>query len=216
MSCPSLHDASFNRWVTRLCTMIRTQLGMMHLHLCMMRLQASLHDAIPPPLLIIMTKSIIFIRTTVTADLRPVISVFMVHTNLWTGQSNEIFYLHFFIIITYSVHTLATDQWVKIFSQSYLNFTLKNWSPGYDTPDILTRRDILPRGDWLAGVWYPPGPGWLTRRGHWGHWKIGITRRIQNQNYFNPLVSGPSRFKFWKKSGGQKSRWTVPLIWIHL
>ena len=33
------------------------------------------------------------------------------------------------------------------------------------------------------------------------------------ENIFNPLVSGSDRFELWKKkSGGRKSRWTVPFI----
>ena len=34
----------------------------------------------------------------------------------------------------------------------------------------------------------------------------------QTRKYFNPLVSGPGGFELWrKKTGGRKSRWTVPL-----
>ena len=29
-----------------------------------------------------------------------------------------------------------------------------------------------------------------------------------NRKYFNPLVSGPGRFEWWKKTGG---RWKVPI-----
>ena len=43
--------------------------------------------------------------------------------------------------------------------------------------------------------------------------KIRITQRNLNQTriFFNPLVSGPGRFELWKKTGGRKSGWTVPL-----
>ena len=85
-------------------------------------------------------------------------------------------------------------------------------SPRYDTPGRKTRQSIIPRGDWLAGVWFP---GRLTRQGITprGDWTIWITRRILKQNWkhFNPMVSGPERFKLWKKTGGRKSRSTVPL-----
>ena len=56
----------------------------------------------------------------------------------------------------------------------------------------------------------------------WGFFKpkSRITQRNlnQTQNYFTPLVSGPGRFELWKKTGGRKSRWTVPLnlCTIHL
>ena len=42
---------------------------------------------------------------------------------------------------------------------------------------------------------------------------IQITQPKLNQNpkYFNPLVSGPGWIKWRKKTGGRKSRWTVPL-----
>ena len=64
------------------------------------------------------------------------------HVNL-KGQSNKIFNLQFFSSFE---PALATDQWVKIFSnlvknsQSYLNFKSENLtpgksiSPGYHTP----------------------------------------------------------------------------------
>ena len=43
--------------------------------------------------------------------------------------------------------------------------------------------------------------------------KIRITQWKLNQNRknFNPLVSGPSWFELGKKTGGRKSRWTVPI-----
>ena len=46
--------------------------------------------------------------------------------------------------------------------------------------------------------------------------KIPITRRNLNQNQkkFNPLVSDPGRFEWWKY-GGQTSCWTVPLNHHH-
>ena len=34
--------------------------------------------------------------------------------------------------------------------------------PGYDTPGRLTRRGIIPWGDWLTGVSYVPRRDWLT------------------------------------------------------
>ena len=56
-----------------------------------------------------------------------------------------------------------------------------------------------------------PMPEYLTP---WRFLKIRITRRNinQNQKYFYQLVSGPGRFKLWRrrKTGGWKSRWTVP------
>ena len=46
-------------------------------------------------------------------------------------------------------------------------------------------------------------------------WKIRITHN-QNWKYFNPMVSGPGRFKLWK-IGGWKSHWTVPLMsWVFI
>ena len=43
--------------------------------------------------------------------------------------------------------------------------------------------------------------------------KIRITQQKfhWNRKYLNPLVSGPGWFEWWKKPGGWKSRWTVPL-----
>ena len=32
------------------------------------------------------------------------------------------------------------------------------------------------------------------------------------ENILTPLVSGPDQFELWKKTGGQKSCWTVPLM----
>ena len=52
-------------------------------------------------------------------------------------------------------------------------------SPGYPPPGTLTRRGIIPRGDWTI----------------WINWQI----LNQNRKYFNPLVSGPGRFELWKK-----------------
>ena len=42
--------------------------------------------------------------------------------------------------------------------------------------------------------------------------RISWQKRNQKWNYFIPLVSGPGRFEWWKKTGGRKSCWTVPLI----
>ena len=62
---------------------------------------------------------------------------------------------------------------------------------------------MIPRGVWLAGVWYPGSQIFGL--------KIRITPRILNQiqKYFNPF--NPRLVRMMKKTEGRKSRWTVPL-----
>ena len=118
------------------------------------------------------------------------------------GQSNEIFDLNCFSLFE---SAWATDQWVETYSilvmilLSYLIFRFKNWlagvwypwescfggffidSSGYDTLGRLTRRGMMLRGDWLAGVSHPreiDSSGYHTP----GDLKNWITRRIPNKN----------------------------------
>ena len=79
----------------------------------------------------------------------------------------------------------------------------KNW--------LLTPRGRKPWENWLLGVWYlPPSPGEIDSPGYHtpGRFlrKILLTLRNSNQNrkYFNPLVSGPGRFKWCKWCQWQK------------
>ena len=60
----------------------------------------------------------------------------------------------------------------------------------------MTRRGMIPRGDWLTGY---DTPGRFR--------KIRITRPNLNQNrkFFNLLVSGPGRFEWWQKWGSKIS-----------
>ena len=108
------------------------------------------------------------------------------------GQSNDIFYLHFFHYSNLPglLTTVTSDQWVKIFlilvkiSWSYSNFRLNKLTRGGGShvlaDFLLTPRGMILRGDGLLGVSYPgescfggffidsPGfdtPGRLTRRG---------------------------------------------------
>ena len=54
----------------------------------------------------------------------------------------------------------------------------------------MTPRSMITRGDWLHAVCHTPGR----------FRKVWTTRRNLNQNrkYFNPLVSGPGKFEWWK------------------
>ena len=54
---------------------------------------------------------------------------------------------------------------------------------------------------WLTGVWYPGEIDSAQYHTPGRFIKIRITRRKLNQNrkYFNPLVSGPGWFKWWKQ-----------------
>ena len=72
-------------------------------------------------------------------------------------------------------------------------------SPGYDTLGRLTRRGMIPGETNL--------PGYDTPGIQIFGLKIRINQQILNQNlkYFNSLV------RIRKKTGGQLSRWTVPL-----
>ena len=82
----------------------------------------------------------------------------------------------------------AVSYWAELSPQILLSDSAQ-----YDTAQNLTLRST---------VWY-----WAELR------KIRITRRKRNQKrkYFNPLVSGSDRLEWWKKNGGRKSCWTVPL-----
>ena len=74
-------------------------------------------------------------------------------------------------------------------------------SPEYDTPGRFTLRSLIPRGDWLCAVWYPrdiDSPGYYTL-GRFIKIRISQQNQNQNQKYFNPLVSCPGWFKWWKK-----------------
>ena len=132
-----------------------------------------------------------------------------------TGQSNEIFDLHF---LHYSImpgpltnglnhvwfrRVIGILIWTNLqYLQGHMTPAGEIDSPGYDNrwshvlvDFLLTRWAMILWGAWLSGVWYPRR---LTRWGVilWGDRKIWITWRILNQNprYFIPLVSGPGWF----------------------
>ena len=95
--------------------------------------------------------------------------------------------------------------------KSYSTFKLEKLTPRGLIAWRLTHWGTGPWGDWLLVV---PDPGESCFCGFWlkPSNKIRIPQRILNQNrkYFNPLVRSPGEFDLWK-TGGQKSRWTVPL-----
>ena len=79
----------------------------------------------------------------------------------------------------------------------------------------VTLRRIILRGTWLHAVSYCgelDSAQYYTARNS-GKIRISRRKRSQKPNCFNPLVSGSGRFEWWKKTGGRKSRWTVPLKW---
>ena len=88
-----------------------------------------------------------------------------------------------------------------------------DWLARFHTLGRLTHQGIIPWGDWLTRVLYPreiDSPWYYTP----GDRKIWITRSnlYQIRIYYNPLVRGPGRLKLClKKTGGQKSHWTVLL-----
>ena len=79
----------------------------------------------------------------------------------------------------------------------------------------LTQRSMILRGDWLSAVWYC-GETDLVQYDTAGRFlrTIQTTQRNLNQNrkYFNPVSQWPRLVRMMKKTGGRKSRWTVPLI----
>ena len=80
----------------------------------------------------------------------------------------------------------------------------ETWFLFFSLRILLTRRGMIPWGDWITGVWYPgetDSPGYDTPGSQIFLLKIWITQRILNQNrkYFYPLVSGTGRFELCKK-----------------
>ena len=55
----------------------------------------------------------------------------------------------------------------------------------------LTRWGMIPQGDWLCAVSYP-------KEIHKNWYTVTLQKLNQNQKYFNPLVSGPGWFEWWK------------------
>ena len=71
-------------------------------------------------------------------------------------------------------------------------------SAQYDTVERLTQCSMILWGDWLSSVSYP-GEMWITRQ------KL-------NKIFFYTIDQWPRLVPMIKKSGGRKSRWTVPLM----
>ena len=138
------------------------------------------------------------------------------------GQSNEIFILNFF---SFFECAWANDQWVKIFFilvkilWSYSNFRLKIWLAGEWYPGEPrfggffsdSPGEWYPRGDWLTRVSYPWEiglPGYSTQ-GRLTRHHMNNSRIVNILTHWSGAQVGSNYEE--KKTGGRKSRWTVPL-----
>ena len=64
----------------------------------------------------------------------------------------------------------------------------------------MTRWGMIPRGDWLCAVWYPEEIDSVQYHNPGRFMTIQISHRKRNLNrkYFNPLVSDPGWFIWWR------------------
>ena len=96
----------------------------------------------------------------------------------------EIFYAKFEL---FCENIITQDRMMKktVCRKSRWNVPLNRIRKNHMTP-----RSMITRGDWLHAVCHTPGR----------FRKVWTTRRNLNQNrkYFNPLVSGPGKFEWWK------------------